>query len=296
MINRRSVLASLALAPVLAHTLAQAGQERIFVVSDGSFSLPAGMLSNNHSGDEVKAVLTKAGQPGDAYISQLNISVVERADGFVVFDCGAGQNFVPGAGKLIGALKAAGVEPEKVKHLVFTHAHPDHLWGSLDDFGAPIFPNATFHMAAVERDFWHQKDILSKLPEDRKVFATGAQRHMKELEPVMKYFTPEQEMLPGIFGNSAYGHTPGHMAYDVKIGSEIVSVVGDTFTHPLLSFAYPEWAGVFDHEPDIAAATRKRLLDKLASEKRAFIAYHLPNNGRGRVERAGVTYRLITAD
>lgn len=296
MINRRAVLASLALAPVLTHTLAQAGQERIFVVSDGSFSLPAAILSKDHSGEEVKAALTKAGQPGEAYISQLNISVVERADGFVVFDCGAGQNFIPGAGMLMAALQAAGVAPEKVRHLVFTHAHPDHLWGALDDFGAPIFPEATFHMAAAERDFWHHKDILSWLPEDRQVFATGAQRHMKALEPVMRYFTPEQEILPGIFANAAYGHTPGHIAYDVKIGSEVVSVVGDALTHPVLSFAYPDWAGGFDHEPDVAATTRKRLLDRLASEKRAFIAYHLPGSGRGRVEKAGGAYRLITAD
>jgi glyoxylase-like metal-dependent hydrolase (beta-lactamase superfamily II) len=287
--DRRSLMAGLALAPFATHVLAQAGKERFFTVSDGNFSLPAALLSRGKPADEVKAALAGA----EAYQSQLNISVVERADGFVVFDCGAGQNFIPGAGKLMEALKAAGVEPDKVKHLVFTHAHPDHLWGSLDDFGAPAFANATYHLSALERDFWHHKDILSKLPEDRQVFATGAQRHMKELAPVLKFFEPEREILPGIFAAAAFGHTPGHIAFDVKVGGETISVVGDALTHPTLSFAHPEWPGGFDHEAEVAVATRKRLLDKLAAEKRVFIGYHLPNGGRGRVEKAGNAYKFV---
>lgn len=295
MLSRRGLLAGLALAPVATHVLAQAGKERFFTVLDGSFSLPASLLSRGRPADEVKAALAGAGQPVDAYISQLNISVVERADGFVVFDCGAGQNFIPGAGKLMEALKAAGVEPDKVKHLVFTHIHPDHLWGALDDFGAPAFPNASYHIAAPERDFWTGKDILSKLPEDRQVFATGAQRHLKELAPVLKFFAPEQEILPGIFAAASFGHTPGHIAFDVKVGNEVVSVLGDALTHPLLSFAYPEWAGGFDHEADVAVVTRKRLLDKLTQEKRLFVGYHLPNGGRGRVEKKDGAYRFVPA-
>lgn len=292
MMDRRSLLAGLALAPVATHVLAQAGKDRFFTVSDGSFPLPVSLLSRGKPAEDVASALKAAGMSTEAHVSHLNITVVERADGFIVFDCGAGQNFVPGSGKLVDSLKAAGVALEKVKHLCFTHAHPDHLWGSLDDFGAPMFPNATFHMPAPERDFWHRKDILSLMPEDRQVFATGAQRHMKELEPVMKYFTPEQEILPGIFANAAFGHTPGHVVFDVKVGSEIITVLGDAITHPLFSFAYPEWPGGFDHEADVAGATRKRLLDKLASGKQAFVAYHLPNKGLGRVEKQGTVYRF----
>ncbi|MCA0405738.1 MAG: MBL fold metallo-hydrolase [Proteobacteria bacterium] len=288
--DRRSFLGGLALAPVTITTLAQAGQDRLFTVSDGSFSLPASMLNRGRKPEEIKAALGGA----ESYISQLNITVLERAEGFTVFDCGAGANFIPGAGKLMESLKAAGVEAEKVKHLVFTHAHPDHLWGSLDDFGAPAFPNATFHVSQGEYDFWHRKDILNLMPEDRQVFATGAQRHFKELTPVLKQFKPEQEILPGLFAAATPGHTPGHVSYDVKMGSEIITVAGDALTHPILSFAYPEWAGGFDHEADVAAATRKKLLDRLASEKRMMVGYHLPSGGRGRVEKAGAAYRFIS--
>lgn len=295
MMDRRALLTGLALAPVTLHTLAQAGQERLFTVSDGSFSLPVAMISRGKPEAEVKAALAGAGLSTEASISHLNITVLERAEGFTVFDCGAGANFIPGAGKLMEALKAAGVAPEKVKHLVFTHAHPDHLWGCLDDFGAPVFPNATFHLSVPEFEFWHHKDILSKLPEDRQVFATGAQRHLKELTPVLKTFKPDQEILPGLFAAAAFGHTPGHIAYDVKVGGEIVTVAGDALTHPVLSFHYPEWAGGFDHEADVASATRKRLLDRLASEKRMLVGYHLPGGGRGRVEKAGSAYRFVAA-
>ena len=298
MIDRRQAIATLAspflIAPAVT-TLAQSGADRIFTVSDGQFTLPAGMLSKGRPESEVRAALTAAGLDGQAAVSHLNITVLERAGEFVIFDCGAGQNFVPGTGLLMKSLTTAGVDPNKVKHLCFTHAHPDHLWGSLDDFGAPAFPNATFHLAAPEHEFWHRKDILTLLPEDRQAFATGAQRHVKELASVLKIFSPGQEILPGIFATPAYGHTPGHVAYDVKVGNEIVSVVGDALTHSLLSFAHPDWSGGFDHEPDVAVTTRMALLDRLASEKRQFIAYHLPNGGRGRVEKNGAAYRFVAA-
>lgn len=287
--DRRSLLTGLALAPFALHTLAQAGQERLFTVLDGAFPLPAALLSKGRPEAEIKAALSGA----ESYMSQLNVTVLERAEGFTVFDCGAGSNFIPGAGKLMEALASAGVAPEKVNHLVFTHAHPDHLWGCLDEFGGPAFPNATFHICQAEYAFWHHKDILSKLPEDRQVFATGAQRHLKALEGVLKRFEPEQEILPGLFASATPGHTPGHVAFDVKLGSEIVTVAGDALTHPVLSFRHPDWAGGFDHEPDVAAATRRRLLDRLAADKTVMVGYHLPSGGRGRVEKSGSAYRFV---
>ena len=290
---RRAVLGGLAASPFLWSSVALAAQESLSVVSDGTFTLPVASLSRGREVKDIRDALTRAGQPINEARTYLNISVLKRGDDVILFDCGAGQNFVPGAGHLMEALSAAQIKPEQVKHVLFTHAHPDHLWGALDDFNAPAFPNAQFHLSQSEYDFWHSKDIWAQLPEDRQSFAAGAQRILKELTPVLKLFKPGAEIVSGILSTPTPGHTPGHVSYEVKVGSEIVTVIGDALTHPILSFEYPDWAGGFDHDGTRAGTTRKSLLDQLAAGKRKLIAYHLPNQGQGRVEKVGAGYRFV---
>ncbi|MFX6226410.1 MBL fold metallo-hydrolase, partial [Acinetobacter baumannii] len=74
------------------------------------------------------------------------------------------------------SVETAGIDPAKVTQVLFTHAHPDHRWGALDEFDTPAFPNATHHMAQAEWDFWFAPDVFARLPEERHAFAAGAQR------------------------------------------------------------------------------------------------------------------------
>jgi glyoxylase-like metal-dependent hydrolase (beta-lactamase superfamily II) len=123
----------------------------------------------------------------------------------------------------------------------------------------------------------------------------GAQRYLKELAPVLSTFKGGEEVLPGIAAIATPGHTPGHMSFEIRNGSESTIVLGDTMAHPLLAFAYPEIATGADQDGDVAVATRKKLLDRIASEKLSFIGYHLPNGGRGRAERSGSAFRFVQA-
>lgn len=293
--TRRAFIAGAAGVATLAFTrVGQAADAKLETVSDGAFTLPTSLLSKSAKPEEIKAALAEAGLPQDVARNPLNVSLLTRGDELILFDCGAGPNFMPGAGKLAESLAAANIAPERVKHVVFTHAHPDHLWGSLDDFGSPAFPNAAYHMAAAERDYWLSPKVYDGLPEDRHAFAAGAQRIIKELEPVLRWFKAGDEIAPSVQAFDTRGHTPGHVSFDVKLGSETATILGDALTHPVFSFRYPEWAGGFDHEPERAVATRKRLLDKLAGDKTRIVGYHLPQGGMGRVERAGAAFKFVT--
>jgi glyoxylase-like metal-dependent hydrolase (beta-lactamase superfamily II) len=75
-------------------------------------------------------------------------------------------------------------------------------------------------------------------------------------------------------------------------GGEGLIVGGDVLTHPLISFAHPEWKPIADHLPDVAAETRKRLLDRLAADRAKLIGFHLPYPGIGTVERKDGAYRF----
>ncbi|MFN3892708.1 MAG: MBL fold metallo-hydrolase [Beijerinckiaceae bacterium] len=294
-ITRRQglIAAASATASLFWTQVALAAGEEFKTLSDGVRNLPTGILSSSANGDQIKKALADSGLATDVSRSPSNVSMLIRGDDLILFDCGAGPNFMQGVGTLPDSLNEAGIAPERVKHVLFTHAHPDHLWGALDDFGSPAFPNATYHMASAERDFWFSPDVYKILPEDRHSFAAGAQRILKELDSVMKWFKPGDEVAPGVSAFSSRGHTPGHVSFDVRVGNETVCVVGDALTHGVISFQYPDWSGGFDQEPEQAIASRKQLLDRFSAQKVRIVGYHLPAGGIGRVERAGSAYRFV---
>lgn len=301
MLSRRTVLgAAAALAAGTSAAVAQTatanfGAVKLSILSDGSITLPGSGLVRTAPRADVERLLSSAGLPIDVVISSLNVPAVTRGDDTVMFDCGAGKNFLPTTGELPDAMSAAGIDPARVKHVFLTHAHPDHLWGALDEFDTPACPNATYHLSQAEWDFWFASDIFTRLPEDRQAFAAGAQRVLKVLEPQLKRFKPGSEVVPGIAAIDTVGHTPGHVSFEVRLGGDPFVIVGDAFTHPVVSFARPDWASGFDQDGDKAAASRRRLMDKLAAEKLPFSAYHLPKGGIGRVEVAGSAFRYVPA-
>ena len=50
----------------------------------------------------------------------------------------------------------------------------------------------------------------------------------------------------------------------------------------------PDWEVMFDHEPEKAAATHRRVYDMASAD-------HFPFRGLGYIEKAGSGYRLIPA-
>jgi glyoxylase-like metal-dependent hydrolase (beta-lactamase superfamily II) len=272
---------------------AQAPTARLTTIKDGGFSLPVTSSAAGRDPAEIRALLQSAGYPTDAVSTVLNVSLMRRGNDLILFDCGAGKNFMPGTGNLLGELAAANIQPDDITHVVFTHGHPDHLWGALDDFDTPAFPKAAYHFPAAEWDDWFSADIYQRLPEDRHGFAAGAQRVLKAIEPVTKRFKPGDEPVPGVLSIASPGHTRGHCAFQVDADSGPTLIVGDAITHPVISFQRPDWAGGFDADAEQAGATRKALLQRAATDRLRIVGYHLPNGGVGRVERNGTAYRFV---
>jgi hypothetical protein len=49
-------------------------------------------------------------------------------------------------------------------------------------------------------------------------------------------------------------------------------------------------------DPPTAIATRRALMDRLATDRIPMVAYHFPMPGVGRVEKVGAGYRYIAGD
>ncbi len=75
---------------------------------------------------------------------------------------------MPSAGKLWAKLQAAGIEKSAITKVIFTHGHPDHLWGVLDEFDELALPDAAFYVAGAEWDFWHGERAVRGLPPERR--------------------------------------------------------------------------------------------------------------------------------
>lgn len=275
-------------AQVVARTGGGSGDAVVTVLSDGGFEMPAAMLARDVEPQAIQAVTQRAGP----LTTVLNVTCLRRGDQTIVFDCGSGANFLPGTGKLAASLEAAGIAPDSVTHVLFTHLHPDHLWGALDDFDTPLFPKARCLADAAEVAYWTSPKVYEGLPEDRHAFAAGAQRVLKELGDRLETRAAGQEWAPGITAFGTPGHTPGHVSFAFTDAEGPVFVVGDALTHPVISFAHPDWRPASDHEPDRAVATRRALLERAVAEKARIIGYHLPS-AIGHVEKQGAAYRFV---
>jgi len=269
------------------------GSAQIDIVSDGHLQLPVSMVLDRVPDAERKAFLEANPIEGSTVKSPLNLTLLRDGERTVLFDVGSGPNFMASAGKIAEALDAIGVAPDAVTHVLFTHAHPDHIWGVKDDFDEEVFSNAEYYMSEAEWDYWFDPETVNKVPEERQSFAVGARNNMEVIKDKTTRFKPGAEVVPGIEAFDTSGHTPGHTSYVVHNGSENVMVVGDVITNAAYSFSNPEWEMGTDSDPVQGVKARKALLDRLASDKTHMIGYHLPHPGLGYVEKkdGAYTYR-----
>ncbi len=265
----------------------------LVTLSDGHLTLPPDMLFGTMPQDELSQILAAHDTDPIRYQPACNVTLLRDGDRTVLFDVGAGPDFMASAGQLPQALEQIGLAPEDVTHVVFTHAHPDHIWGLLDDFDEPMFPDATYMMGRAEWEYWWDPDTVSTIGEARASFAVGAKRRMQAIEDRVVRFDDGQEILPGIAARACFGHTPGHMGFEIRTDGVAAMVVGDAIGNPHVAFARPDWASGSDQDPDMAVAARLSLLDQLASDQIPLIGYHLPNGGAGRVVRQDGAYRFI---
>jgi glyoxylase-like metal-dependent hydrolase (beta-lactamase superfamily II) len=268
------------------------GDFEIAVVSDGHLVLPTSFLAPDAPAIERAALLKVTGETGEQYNSPTNVTLIRTARDLILIDMGSGDRFMPSAGKLWDNLKAAGFDKSKITKVIFTHGHPDHLWGTVDELDDLVTPGAVYYVASGEWDFWTGDNAMRGLPPERAGFVTGARRNYAAIKDKVKMVKPGDEVVAGLRLIDTPGHTQGHVSLELA-GANGLLVGGDALTHPLISFQHPEWKPTADHVPEQAVATRRKLLDRLAADRSKLIGFHLPYPGVGIVERKDLAYRFV---
>jgi glyoxylase-like metal-dependent hydrolase (beta-lactamase superfamily II) len=267
------------------------GAYDITVVSDGTLILPLSVVAPEAKPEDV-AKLLGAMMQGDKAQFEASPLLLKSGSDVVLMDTGSGGGFQPTAGKIAESLKAAGVEASAITKVIFTHAHPDHCWGTLGADGKPIFGNATFHMAETEWNFWMAPDLASKMPKEMEGMVKTTQAQLAGFKDKVSMFKTGAEVLPGINVLDTSGHTPGHVSFELAGGDGMI-ITGDAITNPLVFFPHPDWKFGFDADHAAAIANRKKLLDMASSGKKKLLGYHWPYPGIGMAEARDGAYTYV---
>ncbi|MEO0773621.1 MAG: MBL fold metallo-hydrolase [Pseudomonadota bacterium] len=268
------------------------GSATLTTVSDGYLTLPGSFLFDPMPQKELSPILTEYGLSRDQLTPECNLALYRDGQNTVLFDVGAGPDFMPSSGAIVDSLDAVGLTPEDITHVLFTHAHPDHIWGLLDDFDEPLFYEATYMMGRAEWEYWWNPETVTTIGEARASFAVGAKRRMEMIEDAVTLFNDGDEVLPGIAAIATPGHTPGHMAFELRQGNEAALILGDAIGNHHVAFRKPAWESGADQDAALAVSTRQMLLDRLTTEQMMMVGFHLPGGGMGRALVDGDGYRF----
>ena len=268
------------------------GAYDVTVVSDGTLILPLALFPDAKP-DELKMLLGAMVQ-GDKAQFEASPLLLRSGNDVVLLDTGSGSGFQPTAGKIAESLKAVGVDASAITKVIFTHAHPDHCWGTLGADGKPIFANASFHMAEAEWNFWTAADLVSKMPKEMEGMVKTTQSQLAGFKDKVSMFKPGAEVLPGLMVLDTAGHTPGHVSFEMAGGDGLI-ITGDAIVNPLVFFPHPDWKFGFDADHPTAIANRKKLLDMASAGKKKLLGFHWPYPGIGMAEAKDGAYVYVPA-
>jgi len=199
--------------------------------------------------------------------------LIRMGDRTVMVDVGGGvfSDEHHQTGGLLDNLRAAGVQPQDVTDIFYTHMHWDHVGWSTQD-GRVTFPNATIRVHSA--DWAHFMTGPTAVPKIRDILAPVQTR--------VELFDSEVEVIPGLIARPAPGHTPGTSIYILHDGSERALLLGDA-VHTVGEMTEPEWQGMWDLDPVAAGKVRQQIADELTISGDPFAPAHLPELAFGRL-------------
>ena len=230
-------------------------ETKIHVIFDNPSprTMPLGLFG------EVPDSLATALNIQDGVPSSVSVMLVEKEGCQLLFDAGNGN----GDSQLLPYLQKLGLSAMDIDAVFITHLHGDHIGGLTKD-GQKVFPQAKLYVPSVELDAWMQRP-------------DGAPQNVKDLvdtygEDLVK-FNSSEELPCGVESIPAYGHTPGHTIYRV----DDMLIVGDIMHGVALQMAHPEYCARFDMDMEQSIASRKSILEQVASKGWKMYGMHFPS-------------------
>lgn len=252
------------------------GAFKCLAVSDGDlgYSGTATFLFANAPQSELEVALLEHHETEADIQASWTCLVIDTGSHRILVDTGGGGFYGPGGGKLLQNLGSAGFDPASIDTVILSHGHGDHIGGVLDPDGTLSFKRARYLMSKEEWDHFSAEAY-------RAAFDIVQRKSLPPLKNHLETIDSEGEILPGIRGFFAAGHTTSRgLVLEIFSEGEKLLSLGDLFLHPI-HIEHPSWYSGVDSDPERLAAARRRFL-KQAGEGRIMVhLYHFDFPGLG---------------
>jgi glyoxylase-like metal-dependent hydrolase (beta-lactamase superfamily II) len=285
--------------PVWKPRAIQVGDWRITALCDGFMRLDGGSMW----GVVPRTIWEKLTPPAadNTILIALRPFLAERGGDRVVIEPGVGSRWEPKwrdiyqllpTTTLAGSLRACGVEPEEVTHVVASHCHWDHIGAQVIERPgvpggglAPLFPNA--------RHFAPQIEIaMAKRPDP----VRRASYRADDVVPIERagllepYSGERSELLEGLVAHDASGHSDGVCVITLEGGGSTAIFWADVV--PTAHHIQPPYIMAYDLDVARSFAQRSKWLERAAQGSWIGLFYHDPDVAFGRVRKVGRRYEL----
>ncbi|MDQ0379498.1 MBL fold metallo-hydrolase [Amycolatopsis thermophila] len=193
-------------------------------------------------------------------------------------------------------LAEAGVRAEDVDVVVNTHIHYDHVgWNTELRNGkwTPTFPNATYLIPRVDQVYFDPRNA------HRRPTPRDAQEQRRRDGSLIVYADSIAPVLGrAVLWEGTYridrnlslepapGHTPGSSIVRLSSGTDRAAFVGDLLHSPV-QILRPQYNSCFCENPQQAAETRRRVLERAADTGELVVPAHFAGAGAAEIRRDG---------
>jgi glyoxylase-like metal-dependent hydrolase (beta-lactamase superfamily II) len=271
----------------------RAGEWTITALSDGFMRLDGGSMWGVVPQNLWRGMTPPAAD--NTILIALRPFLATRGDAKVVIEVGIGERWEPkwraiyqivATETLAGTLRACGVEPEEVTHVVASHCHWDHIGAqvvSRDGELAPLFPNARHFAPAIEIE-------MAKKPGHARAPSYRADDVVPiEERGLMTPYEGTIEILPGLRAHVLGGHSDGVSVITFEEGERDAAIFWSDVV-PTAHHIQPPYIMAYDIDVVRSYEVRAEWLERAARGRWTGMFYHDVDHAFGRVERTGRRY------
>jgi glyoxylase-like metal-dependent hydrolase (beta-lactamase superfamily II) len=224
----------------------------------------------------------------------------------ILIDTGNGGHFVAKYGEKLGtkfaelynidangpsldnSLKAHGLTPDDIHHVILTHLHFDHAGGATvekDHKLVPTFPKAKYYVQRANLETASQPNLREK-----------ASYYAANFQPLIDAGAltildgPQENLLPGISTMLSNGHTQGQQMVKVTDGTTSLLYCGDVV--PTSTHVRTAWLMGYDLHPLLLMEEKQKYLGQAADQKWYLFFEHDPYCDSARIERNGADFAV----